>query len=265
MDNKHIPKSVEALKASIETQLEKMKGLSLEESRLQTENELYEEMCETNAKNLEAQKASLRQIASSIYERRDNFCKNAYKTIADMQQVSTGLRDDSKRQSVEEELQKVDTKIAELRRLNVLVNMEMVVIKAELARAKSDQHRVYQDRADQEKIKEQISHLQTEVQQLQLEVAATSSDKRQNAEDILTIAPSPKRPYIPDTVPPNSPTTSSDDESEPIPIRNKTREAVFDFSKCFDIVKGTPQKPKFVFKRPVQSLSEVAESIESKK
>lgn len=255
MDNKLVPKSVEDLKNCIETQLIRMQSLSLEESRLQSENSLYQEMYSENAKKLEHQKTSLRQIASNIYDRRDNFCKSVYKTITDIQQGYATTPDpivESEKQLIKDELEKVDVQIVQLRRLNAMVNMEMIVIKAELARAKDDQQRVYEVRAEQEQIKEQISQLQLEVQQLEIDVAASNEPKRANVEDILTISPWPKRPYISDSVPPNSPNFSSDEESATL---EKSRAVGFDFSECFDGAKGTSQKSKFVFKRAVQQGS----------
>ncbi|XP_063706906.1 uncharacterized protein LOC134835851 [Culicoides brevitarsis] len=156
---------------------------------------------------------------SEILTRRDSFCANIYNTL---QEINSS--------EIKDELQKVDQQIAQLKRINAKVNWEMIVIKAELSRFSGD---AIED--------QQISHLESEVQHL--EIAA----KHPNAEDILEIAPFPKKKCL---VPPNTPDGVSDDEdSNPL-------SPIFDFSGCFE-TNGAPNKPSLVFKR--SSLASAAE------
>lgn len=176
---KETPESIEMLKSSIETQLERMKGLTIDETTVET-----------------------------VKSRSDNFCSSIIKTLNEIEEeIAAG-----KRTAKEKDLKQCDMGIAQLRRINAQVNWEMMVIKAELSRAMDN---------NPEK--------------------GVLIKKHANSEDVLTIAPLPKKQCLTDTVPPNSPNISSDDELD------HHNAVIYDFSGCFD--NGTPNKPQFLFKQ----------------
>lgn len=252
--DKHAPKTVEALKTRLEEQLLRMKDLSLDAGSLKLENTIYDELGEENAKNIEIKKDAIKQTAGKIYDRRDNFCDSVYRKISEIEE-DRSLVDETEKKDVQEELQQFDTHIALLKRLNASVNLEMIVIKAELARAKEEQHEVYELQTEQENAKEEITQLLSEVEKLEIDV--TSSDKRKNQQDVLTIAPSPKRQFISDPIPPLNSPNCSDDEAHAIfqPVTRPERGQFFDFSNHANTSLATDNKPKFVFKRAVKQGS----------
>lgn len=225
------PENVFDMQWSAKDNLQQIEQLNLEQEKIQMENEALESLFLENSLALTQEMDNLKETRCEVYEMRDKFCDDIYKELM-LIESNLGLNcaEESTivyhevQKKVDDDIEKCTDEIAKLRRLNATVDLELMVLKAELARAEDEKLKMNSNEQEkQNEIRQEIENIRIEISKLEMNSQKKDSKSRKQRES-TSLTPPAKRKFIRTPVAPNN----SPIKGVPISNTNLNRVIVID-------------------------------------